>query len=54
MNTPPPQPKPEEKRKKAEALLSECEEKKFYGELTIKYENGTIVVIRRQETIKLS
>mgnify|MGYP001576269478 FL=1 len=35
------------------AMLFELIEKKFYGSFTIKFENGKIIICKKEETIKL-
>lgn len=35
-------------------LITDLIQKKFYGSLTIKFEGGHIIVLKKEESIKLS
>lgn len=37
-----------------ELLLAEAQRNRFYGEITLKFEAGRVVIVRRNETIKPS
>lgn len=46
-------PSEEEKVKKIITLILECQKQKFYGDLTIKFEGGKIVLVKKNQTIKV-
>lgn len=42
-----------EKIKKILNIILECQKQKFYGDLTIKFEGGKIILIKKNQSIKL-
>jgi len=34
-------------------LIKELSKQRFFGKLTLQFENGTIVIARKEETVKL-